>query len=1620
MSTRSNISHPAESPVIDTPSPVETPERMATKLKDLASAKPAAGPTDLQPIKTKIDNLYIMAEKAILARDETSLKFLRDELEEAHTRLFNFFNPWIESLQGEARDNAEQELQLILRSKKEFEVRILELPCPLQSEVRPKSVPERTDQHVTERSIVASSRSSRTRFSTTSTSASARERRQALVERELAFLEMQRNEAHAVIESKQLQNKQSERKLDATYAFRIADAKARILNEPLQPIELKDESTCSDPAAGTRPPAPSPVSVLRPEPANHLVKNTTPEVISDHSRADQQPSPRETYCEQTAQNYRNNNTPLVKLADVKHASSFDTADVFPSIVRAVGEGMHMPRPEYLTFSGDPMDYWMFIRNFEANLESKVTDDKLKMTLLMQQCKGKAKSLIHHCSVLDPHEGYIEARKILYETCGKPHVVARAFVKELTDGPNLKPDDAAGIRRYAQILQKCLLILRSINNLGDLNTVDRLVSLANKLPYESQKLWRRRVARIQSRFGSEATFPDLVEFVNEEAAVANTLNGQLCVFRKNDDNKKVNRPKARFATCANNVTQFGAEAPQGYPVKGYPSCYCCSGNHYLSKCEVFRKWTLEQRRDFLRERFRCFNCFGSRHTSRTCSKRSACNVEGCNRMHHGLLHDNKPSVASNGKDISETRRTSNNVTSANCNSVKKTSSSYFCVIPVKLYANGKELATHAFLDQGSDTTFCDKRVIERLGLSGKSRQVTMNTVGRRPVKHDGFSVDFTVTSLDGSVEIQIEDALSIDRIPVFPNPKPSAMELELLPHLRDLDLPDSSGGEVLLLIGTDVPYAHRVLEVRTGETKHPFAARTPLGWSLVGPSLRYPAIDNVHVNFLLCSEQLDERIQRSWTENFTDDPRDLPFPTSVEDRHVLQLMQETVKHSHGHYYLPLPWRSGISLPSGSRQMAERRLSSLKNRLYRDEALKEKYVNQIQDYIDKNFAEVISNPEVESGKHLWYLPHHPVFHPRKPDKVRIVFDCAAQYKGVSLNDAILQGPDLVNSIVGVLTRFRKGKVALVADVESMFHQVRVQEPDYDAFRFLWWPGGELSKPAVEHRMLVHIFGATSSPSLAAFCLRRTAEEFGDRFSASVADIVKNNFYVDDCLTSADTVKDAIALAQQLRALLQLGGFRLTKWMSSHQEVLDEIPAAERAKTITNVHLQGSVKERVLGVHWSVKKDEFGFDVSNSMEGKKFTRRNILSAVNTLYDPLGFAAPVTLVARILQQEIVRKKLDWDDELPEADINEWNNWLNQLPDLHKLTLPRCFIPPSLEKYQCTISLMHQPMDTELTESIPRLELAAAVLAVKADKWLRSQLNFPNCESIFWTDSCAVRQSICNVGKRFHTFVANRLAKIHRQTVPSQWKHVNSKLNPADIASRGMSVQNLIKSRWLKGPTFLWQTEEFWPKPPEAKRVIPNEFQPIDRKPIAVNLCTQLESTDRLIDRYSSLEKLKVSVAWLMRYKSYLRQKGSVTTGKLNTAELNTAENEVIKYVQRQAFASVIEFISSETADVQSDRCSRRKLKRQSRWMSKLNPMLVGGILRIGGRLENAMIAFDLKHPVILPYDHKLTELIVNRHHRMVGHSGPAHTWTSLRQRFWIARRRRRSKNITQLYALP
>ncbi|KAI8512020.1 hypothetical protein Bbelb_111200 [Branchiostoma belcheri] len=485
------------------------------------------------------------------------------------------------------------------------------------------------------------------------------------------------------------------------------------------------------------------------------------------------------------------------------------------------------------------------------------------------------------------------------------------------------------------------------------------------------------------------------------------------------------------------------------------------------------------------------------------------------------------------------------------------------------------------------------------------------------------------------------------------------------------------------------------QVINSEGEGPYAVRTILGWSVNGP-LRGASEDNrtasVNKISLSADQSLEVQLEQYFNQDFSEVDEDKK-ELSVQDKRFMDIVSKGTKRVNQHYEVPLPFteRPNPTMPK-NRPLALHRTKYLKKNLSKDEKYRNDYVGFMQDIINKGYAERVPPEKVQNQEDTkdgaaWYIPHHSVYHPQKK-KIRVVFDCAAEYAGTSLNKELLQGPDLNNTLVGVLTRFRQEPVGLMADIESMFSQVRVPEENRDYQGFLWWPEGNLHKPLQEYRMAVHVFGATSSPSCAGFALKKLAEDGEGRYTEEVLESIRNNFYVDDLLKSTSTVKEGGHLAKDTREACKDGGFRLTKWVSNYKEVMGGVLSTKRIAE-ENLDLdcshEATATERALGMLWNIQSDTLGFRAVR--REKPATRRGIPSVVSSFYDPLGLVAPALLPPKKILQDLCRDKVGWDEDISEKHLRAWRHWEEELP-LH-FQVSRCLKPDGFGK-PATTQLHH------------------------------------------------------------------------------------------------------------------------------------------------------------------------------------------------------------------------------------------------------------------------------------------------------------------------------------------
>ena len=556
--------------------------------------------------------------------------------------------------------------------------------------------------------------------------------------------------------------------------------------------------------------------------------------------------------------------------------------------------------------------------------------------------------------------------------------------------------------------------------------------------------------------------------------------------------------------------------------------------------------------------------------------------------------------------------------------------------------------------------------------------------------------------------------------------------------------------------------------------------------------------------------------------------------SAEDKVWLKTVEEETRYIDGHYEIPMPLKGNTPFPDNKKQ-ALFRAEHLKRKMNRNEKYMEDYKKFVNDLIEKNYAKRVEDDRSNSAGHTWYIPHHGVYHPVKPDKIRVVYDCYAKFKNVSLNERLMQGPNLTSSLLGVLIRFREQPFAIMADIEKMFYQVHVPSRHRSLLRFLWWPNGDIQQDLKEYQVNVHLFGAISSPSCANYALRRSARDFGNDFHPDVRLSIAKSFYVDDYLKSCSTAEELFAITQGVKDCCAKGGFRLTGFVSNSLDTLTGLPEADCVfPDKVDLTRDSPAPQRALGVQWNIRNDTLSFRID--IRQGPATRRGIRT-VSAVYDPLGFGAPFILPAKILLQDLCRIKLGWDDQIPEVYLRKWNQWCEQLEQLRAFSVPRSLTrnAPTLEKqlhlfadasesgygvaayYRTTANdgsvstslLMSKSRVAPLkTCSIPRLALAAAILAVQLSTQICQELELPIEGVFFWTDSMSNMRYINNETSRFQTFVANRLTIIHDGSKPHQWRHVPSALNIADALSRGISAQELYESDWITGPAFLKRPE--------------------------------------------------------------------------------------------------------------------------------------------------------------------------------------------------------------------
>ena len=698
------------------------------------------------------------------------------------------------------------------------------------------------------------------------------------------------------------------------------------------------------------------------------------------------------------------------------------------------DSLFLPRPEFPKFSGDPLEYKAFMNNFETHIEPRVRDEKTLICLLLQHCSKDVKDRIEHFATSEV-QPYTVAKQRLNKEYGSPWVISDACEQRLKKFPSVRSGDGKQLRHFAELLEKTGVIVKDIRQYTSLDSLDMLTELVNKLPYDLKKRWVSKSVQIQNYLGHLANFLHFVDFVRKESDEVNSLFGLRSLHPKTTSTKtKASSFGSVMSKTSANVNSKSSISGSRHVTQVGSCWYCKNTSHILFDCKDFKQIPVEDRISFVKESKLCHKCLSSKHKTRECKRSKLCSVTGCKGLyHHTLLHKFATTKEHPPKTSSEDKA----VVPVTCGFTKSESCSnsdnshvYLCIVPVRVSFGENVVSTYAFLDQGSTHSFCKRSLLQELKASGTRERLQLKTITGTTNDMDSVSCNLVVSDLDSDSSFSLSNVHSVENIPVQPNNVSVDAEVCKLPHLQDINLKSLPHASANLLIGADVPELFCIYSARRGPRGTPCAIETALGWSLLGPSLSPSQGSNCTVNFIV-KKDATEMVARMWETEFEPGTSIFDDSFSKEDRLAHTLMQSEICTIDGHYQLPLLWKEPYKnqLPNNL-PLAQRRLTSLKGRLQRDDNLRVKYAEVVESYLSKGYARELQQAYLtESNDPIWYLPHHPVTNVHKPEKVRVVFDCAAKYHGLSLNDTLMKGPTFMNNLIGVLIGFRKNRIALV---------------------------------------------------------------------------------------------------------------------------------------------------------------------------------------------------------------------------------------------------------------------------------------------------------------------------------------------------------------------------------------------------------------------------------------------------------------------------------------------------------------------------------------------------------------------------------------------------------------
>jgi hypothetical protein len=565
------------------------------------------------------------------------------------------------------------------------------------------------------------------------------------------------------------------------------------------------------------------------------------------------------------------------------------------------------------------------------------------------------------------------------------------------------------------------------------------------------------------------------------------------------------------------------------------------------------------------------------------------------------------------------------------------------------------------------------------------------------------------------------------------------------------------------------------------------------------------------------------------------------------------------------------------------------------------------------------------------------------------------------------------------------------------------------------FLW--NEDSSKEPEVYVNVRHVFGAKCSPAIA----NHAVQEAARRFREELVEIIKKHFYMDDFYYGADDLDNLLQIAKEISEALGRHGFRLRKWASNSAEILKNFPVEEVAPAFRDINTKNDgalPTTKALGSRWNAEEDTLGFSTRLKPEDPK-NRADVLRQLAMLYDLLQIMGPWLMRGKLLFQSIQLRTEDWTSELTDEQADAWTRWIEDLPKLATMSVPRWFgirdqEPATLHVFGDTspfgygavayfvsasgqrsfVAAKGRVINPRKPPTIPRGELQALVLATRLGRSVISELDgYINVtKTIFWTDSRVVYWWMKNEKDEFKEFVANRLSEIHEtmevlQARQPSIRWVNTEANPADLISRGVDGDTMLARAdfWLQGPDFITKDEENWPRAPER----PENAEEIKIRSCIALVTTNDETTNEpLCDKFTTLVELCQSIA----------------TEPITKTDIDAVEEELVRQAQADCYAEELKQLKKIQRQVGEGKLATVIFK-SGLLLRKEILLDEDGLLRLVTRVVGAeFLPWEERYPLLLPSQHAATRLLIRDCHFRAGHAGTKITWALMQKKFFVA----------------